>query len=163
MVELLLAVLAGQDLELVWDVADFVPDEAEELIVHVAFFEDFDEVGVVQLVEDGECQRFYFVERAFFGEEVQASQEGDVSIAYFNEVDYLIIQNPLFLAYVPDFSLFEDHEVEIVIDTPDDFLGMRDLGLKMLCEVVKRAVEEIPEEDKFLQNCLIGLSKVTGP
>ena len=47
MVELLLAVLAGQHLELVWDVADFVPDETEELIVHVAFFEELDEVGVV--------------------------------------------------------------------------------------------------------------------
>lgn len=47
MVELPLAVLAGEHLELVWDVADLVTNETEELVVHVAFFEDFDETSVV--------------------------------------------------------------------------------------------------------------------
>lgn len=71
-------------------------------------------------------------------------------VAYFDEVDYLIVKNAVFLANVAYFSLFQDHEVKVIVDVPDDFLRMRDLSLEMLCKVVKCAVKEISEEDQFL-------------
>ena len=162
-VELLLAVLARQHLELIGDVADLIPDEAEELVVHVAFLEDLDEASVVQLEQHRECQGLYLIQRPLLGEEVEASEEGHVSLSDLDEVDDFIVEDAVLLADVAYLTLLQDHEVEVIVDAPDDLLGMRDLYLKVLCEVVKRAVQQVPEEDQLLEDCLIGLPEVAGP
>lgn len=51
MVEFLIAKLAGEYLELVRNVSDLIPQEAEQFVVHVAFLENFDEAVVVHLVQ----------------------------------------------------------------------------------------------------------------
>jgi len=56
--------------------------------------------------------------------------------------------------------LAEDDKVEVVVDGPDDFLGVGDLGFELLCEAAEGAVEEGPEEDEFVEYFLVGLAQV---
>jgi hypothetical protein len=163
-VELSLAEFARKDLEFIRNIADFVTEEAEELVVHVTLPEDLDKAVVLHLVEDRKLERFDLIERPYLRDKVQSSEEGSFARLDLDEVnDFIIEVATVLLADVPDLPLLEDHEVEVSIDVSDDLLGVRDPDLEMLGEVVDRPVEQVLEEDQLLENLVIGLTQVADP
>lgn len=52
MIEFFITIFTRKDLKLIRNIPDFISKEAEEFIIHIAFFEDFYETIIVHLIKD---------------------------------------------------------------------------------------------------------------
>lgn len=147
--------------EFIGDVTTFVAEEAKQLIIHITFSKDFNECCVIHLKKHWKLQGFYLIFRPYLRYKIQTSQERLIFASDFDFIDDTIVKaKAILFAGIADVSLFENDEVEVIIEGPNGFLGVWYFGFELLWEVAKGAFQKGFKENEFIENFFVGFFEV---
>lgn len=134
-----------------------VPEETKEHVVHVRFSESSHQIFISQWTDHRILQGFCFVGRSVSGQKLESKQKRFIRALHLNGINEHIIEIAVsFLGSVTNMPFPQNHEIVVIFNPLQNLLGMTDIHLYFLRQLVDSFVDQACKERQLIKNSFIG-------